>query len=71
MKPDTSATPMMAQYLALKAEAEGSLLFYLMGDFFELFFEALALRLITYRLGDHTTADDARRFARPQQKLRF
>jgi DNA mismatch repair protein MutS len=32
------ATPMMAQYLALKAEAEGSLLFYRMGDFFELFF---------------------------------
>jgi DNA mismatch repair protein MutS len=30
---------MMAQYLALKAEAEGSLLFYRMGDFFELFFE--------------------------------
>ena len=33
------ATPMMAQYLALKAEAEGSLLFYRMGDFFELFFD--------------------------------
>ena len=32
-------TPMMAQYLALKAEAEGSLLFYRMGDFFELFFD--------------------------------
>ncbi len=29
----------MAQYLALKAEAEGCLLFYRMGDFFELFFE--------------------------------
>jgi len=32
-------TPMMAQYLALKAEAEDCLLFYRMGDFFELFFE--------------------------------
>ncbi|MCW2389356.1 DNA mismatch repair protein MutS [Sphingobium sp. B11D3B] len=32
-------TPMMAQYLALKAEAGGDLLFYRMGDFFELFFE--------------------------------
>ncbi len=32
-------TPMMAQYLALKAQAEGSLLFYRMGDFFELFFD--------------------------------
>jgi len=33
------ATPMMAQYLALKAQAEGCLLFYRMGDFFELFFD--------------------------------
>ena len=32
-------TPMMEQYLALKREAGGSLLFYRMGDFFELFFE--------------------------------
>ncbi len=32
-------TPMMEQYLALKKEAEGSLLFYRMGDFFELFFD--------------------------------
>ena len=30
---------MMAQYLALKAQADGCLLFYRMGDFFELFFE--------------------------------
>ncbi|MDB5697279.1 MAG: mismatch repair protein MutS, partial [Alphaproteobacteria bacterium] len=33
------ATPMMAQYLALKAEAPDCLLFYRMGDFFELFFD--------------------------------
>jgi DNA mismatch repair protein MutS len=32
-------TPMMAQYLALKAEAQDCLLFYRMGDFFELFFD--------------------------------
>ncbi len=32
-------TPMMAQYLALKAEARDCLLFYRMGDFFELFFD--------------------------------
>ncbi|MCC5604769.1 DNA mismatch repair protein MutS [Nostoc sp. CHAB 5714] len=32
-------TPMMVQYLALKAEAPDCLLFYRMGDFFELFFE--------------------------------
>ena len=32
-------TPMMEQYLALKRQAEGCLLFYRMGDFFELFFD--------------------------------
>jgi DNA mismatch repair protein MutS len=32
-------TPMMEQYLALKREADGCLLFYRMGDFFELFFD--------------------------------
>lgn len=33
------ATPMMVQYLSLKAQAADSLLFYRMGDFFELFFD--------------------------------
>lgn len=33
------ATPMMAQYHALKAQATDCLLFYRMGDFFELFFD--------------------------------
>ncbi len=33
------ATPMMAQYLALKEQAPDCLLFYRMGDFFELFFD--------------------------------
>jgi len=32
-------TPMMAQYLGLKAEAGDCMLFYRMGDFFELFFD--------------------------------
>src|SRR3712207_2730817 len=32
-------TPMMAQYLGLKAEVPDCLLFYRMGDFFELFFD--------------------------------
>lgn len=36
------ATPMMAQYFALKAEVPDCLLFYRMGDFFELFFEDAA-----------------------------
>ena len=38
-KTQGAPTPMMAQYLALKAEAPDCLLFYRMGDFFELFFE--------------------------------
>lgn len=36
---DAAPTPMMAQYLALKAEANDCLLFYRMGDFYELFFD--------------------------------
>ena len=35
----SATTPMMAQYHALKAEAADCLLFYRMGDFFELFFD--------------------------------
>ena len=34
-----AATPMMAQYLDIKAEAPDALLFYRMGDFYELFFD--------------------------------
>jgi DNA mismatch repair protein MutS len=34
-----AATPMMEQYFALKAQAGDCLLFYRMGDFFELFFD--------------------------------
>ncbi|WP_233508681.1 DNA mismatch repair protein MutS [Parvularcula marina] len=40
--PDAKAakmTPMMAQYHAIKQRAEGALLFYRMGDFYELFFD--------------------------------
>ena len=37
--PPANMTPMMAQYFELKAEAGDCLLFYRMGDFFELFFE--------------------------------
>ncbi len=35
----STVTPMMAQYLALKEKAGDCLLFYRMGDFFELFFD--------------------------------
>ena len=37
--PDTDATPMMAQYLAIKRAHPDSLLFYRMGDFYEMFFD--------------------------------
>ncbi|MCL6741343.1 DNA mismatch repair protein MutS [Sphingomonas sp. RB56-2] len=37
--PSPKQTPMMAQYRRLKAEAGDALLFYRMGDFFELFFD--------------------------------
>ena len=36
---ETSVTPMMAQYHLIKAENPGSLLFYRMGDFYEMFFD--------------------------------
>lgn len=38
-KKNSGPTPMMVQYLALKAKAKDCLLFYRMGDFFELFFD--------------------------------
>ncbi len=52
------ATPMITQYLALKAEAADCLLFYRMGDFFELFFEdaKLAAQILDIALtsrGEH------------------
>ena len=58
---DPAPTPMMAQYLALKAEAEGCLLFYRMGDFFELFFDdariaAACLDIALTTRGEHEGA---------------
>lgn len=38
-KDEPQLTPMMAQYFALKAQAPDCLLFYRMGDFFELFYD--------------------------------
>ncbi|MBD3821367.1 MAG: hypothetical protein IE914_03765, partial [Thiotrichales bacterium] len=38
-KSETTHTPMMQQYLAVKAEHPNHLLFYRMGDFYELFHE--------------------------------
>ncbi len=55
-------TPMMAQYLNVKAQHEDCLLFYRMGDFYELFFEdakvaAAALDIALTRRGSHQGAD--------------
>jgi len=55
-------TPMMAQYLAIKAENPDCLLFYRMGDFYELFFEdaveaSAALDITLTKRGKHGGED--------------
>ena len=64
MKParPASNTPMMAQYLAIREEHPGYLLFYRMGDFYELFFEdavaaASALDIALTKRGRHDGED--------------
>ncbi len=57
-----AATPMLAQYLEIKREHPGSLLFYRMGDFYELFFEdavtaSRALSLTLTKRGKHEGDD--------------
>jgi len=59
---DNSVTPMMRQYLAVKAQYPDYLLFYRMGDFYELFFDdalkaAAALDIALTRRGKHENAD--------------
>ena len=59
-----TATPMIAQFLALKAEVDDALLFYRMGDFYELFFDdacvaAPALGIALTRRGRHRGEDVA------------
>ncbi len=55
-------SPMMAQYCAIKAQNPGSLLFYRMGDFYELFFDdaevaARALGIVLTKRGKHQGMD--------------
>lgn len=55
---DDNVTPMMAQYLAIKAEHPDAMLFYRMGDFYEMFFDdavaaAEALDIALTRRGSH------------------
>ena len=57
-------TPMMEQYLAIKAENPDALLFYRMGDFYELFFDdavtaAAALDIALTKRGKHLGEDIA------------
>ena len=57
-----TVTPMMAQYLAIKAANPGALLFYRMGDFYEMFFDdavaaAAALDIALTKRGFHLGED--------------
>lgn len=57
-----SVTPMMAQFLEIKADYKDALLFYRMGDFYEMFFEdavaaAEALDIALTKRGKHLSQD--------------
>uniref|UniRef100_UPI0035A951C0 DNA mismatch repair protein MutS n=1 Tax=Mesorhizobium sp. LHD-90 TaxID=3071414 RepID=UPI0035A951C0 len=57
-----AATPMMEQYIEIKAANPDSLLFYRMGDFYELFFDdaevaSRALGIVLTKRGKHAGAD--------------
>jgi DNA mismatch repair protein MutS len=61
-EPPARVTPMMEQYLEIKAAHPGLLLFYRMGDFYELFFEdaeiaSRALGIMLTKRGKHQGAD--------------
>ena len=58
----SEASPMMTQYLAIKAQAAGCLLFFRMGDFYELFFDdavkaAATLDITLTKRGQHMGVD--------------
>ena len=59
---EPAVTPMMAQYLTIKEEHSDCLLFYRMGDFYELFFDdaknaAAALDIALTKRGKHQGHD--------------
>ncbi|MBV8061141.1 MAG: DNA mismatch repair protein MutS, partial [Alphaproteobacteria bacterium] len=59
---DDAVTPLMAQYFALKAQHEDCLLFFRLGDFYELFFDdavkaSAALDIALTRRGQHQGQD--------------
>ena len=62
MSDASSVSPMMAQYLAIKAEHPDALLFYRMGDFYEMFFAdaeaaSAALDIALTKRGQHLGED--------------
>jgi DNA mismatch repair protein MutS len=62
MEASDSATPMMAQYLEIKSAHPDALLFYRMGDFYEMFFDdavaaSAALDIALTRRGKHLGED--------------
>lgn len=62
MSAEQAATPMMAQYLGIKSQYPGALLFYRMGDFYEMFFEdavaaSQALDIALTKRGQHEGQD--------------
>src|SRR5215469_2062905 len=59
---EETATPLMAQYLAVKARHQDCLVFFRLGDFYELFFEdalkaSKALDIALTRRGQHQGQD--------------
>ncbi|PTE23789.1 DNA mismatch repair protein MutS [Cereibacter changlensis JA139] len=61
---EETVTPMMAQYLEIKAQHQGAILFYRMGDFYEMFFDdavaaAEALDIALTKRGKHRGEDIA------------
>lgn len=61
-EPESGPTPMMAQYIEIKAANPDCLLFYRMGDFYELFFDdaavaSRALGITLTRRGKHLGED--------------
>lgn len=62
LTPDAGTTPVMAQFLAAKADQPEAILFFRMGDFYELFFEdaqvaAAALGIALTKRGKHQGED--------------
>jgi len=62
--PDAALTPMMAQYFEIRSANPGYLLFYRMGDFYELFFDdaeiaSAALGIVLTKRGKHLGEDIA------------